>query len=132
MHRCIPLPTNQPKVTVASINGTPVPANPAAAYTVPGLSINNTGSIPIVISTTNIPNTTIYLYVTTDPPTTAPQNAGHADERNGQCQHDIAAWRFALRGARNLVALLGKWWSLPVSGCPHQKSQKGFKCHRNR
>jgi len=65
----VPLPANVPTVTVVSINGTPVPANPTAAYTVPDLSINNTGNIPIVISTTNIPNTTINLYVSTEPGT---------------------------------------------------------------
>jgi hypothetical protein len=65
----VPLPTNLPSVTVVSINGTPVPANPTAAYTVPDVTINNTGNIPVVISTQNIPNTTINLHVTTEPGT---------------------------------------------------------------
>ena len=64
-----PSPTGQPSVTVVSINGTPVPAQPTGGYTVPDVSINNMGNIPIVISTSNIPNTTINLYVSTEPGT---------------------------------------------------------------
>lgn len=65
----VALPSSVPTITVVSINGVAVPSNPTAAYTVPDLSINNTGSIPVVISTTNIPNTTINLYVSTEPGT---------------------------------------------------------------
>jgi len=36
---------------------------------VPDVTINNTGNIPIVITTQNIPNTTINLHVTTEPGT---------------------------------------------------------------
>ena len=62
----VPLPTNMPAVTVVSINGTPVPSSPNNSYSAPDLSINNTGNIPVVITTRNIPNTTISLHVTTE------------------------------------------------------------------
>jgi hypothetical protein len=65
----VPLPTNQPTISVVSVNGVNVPAQPAGGYSVPDLSINNSGNIPIVISTTNIPNTTINLYISTEPGT---------------------------------------------------------------
>jgi hypothetical protein len=65
----VPLPTNQPTVTVVSIGGVNVPIQPTAAYTVPDISVNNMGNIPIVINTTNIPNTTINLYISTEPGT---------------------------------------------------------------
>jgi hypothetical protein len=66
----VPLPTNQPTVSVVSIGGVNVPVQPTGAYTVPDISINNMGNIPVVISTTNIPNTTLNLYITTEPGTT--------------------------------------------------------------
>ncbi|HUB83442.1 MAG TPA: hypothetical protein VMB03_31805 [Bryobacteraceae bacterium] len=50
------LPTTQPGVlTVVSVGGVNVPANPTASFTVPDVTINASASVAVVLNATNIP-----------------------------------------------------------------------------
>jgi hypothetical protein len=64
----VPLPT-PPTLTVVSINGIAVPAQPKNNYSPPDITITPaaTGNVPIVIATNGIPNgTTATFYIATD------------------------------------------------------------------
>jgi hypothetical protein len=63
----VPLP-NPPTVRITSINGVAVAANPKNNVAAPDVTINTTGSVPIVVQTANVPNgTSARFYVSTDP-----------------------------------------------------------------
>jgi len=50
------LPTTQPGVlTVVSVGGVNMPANPTASFTVPDVTINASASVAVVLNATNIP-----------------------------------------------------------------------------
>jgi hypothetical protein len=64
----VPLPT-PPTITVVSINGIAVPGQPQNRYSPPDVTITPqaTGAVPIVVSTTGIPDgTTATFYIATD------------------------------------------------------------------
>jgi hypothetical protein len=62
----VPLPT-PPTLSVVSINGVVVPTQPLDNYSPPDLAINATGTIPIVVKTSGIPNgATATFYIATD------------------------------------------------------------------
>jgi hypothetical protein len=83
----VPLPT-PPTITVVSIGGQTVPVQPANTLSPPDVSINNSGSVPILVKTQGIPNGTIAtFYIATDSNaspasadivTTATVNSGNA------------------------------------------------------
>ena len=63
----IQVPTAQPVLRITSINGVNVPVNPSAGYTVPDLTTNSNGPVPVVFSAANIPvNTPVTIYLSPD------------------------------------------------------------------
>jgi len=56
-----------PSISIVSINGTPAPANPAAGYTTPDVSVNTSSPIAITVQGANIPaNSTITLRISSE------------------------------------------------------------------
>jgi hypothetical protein len=94
------LPTAPPSViTVASINGVAINANP---FSFPDTTINSTTPVPVVINATNLPvNATVTLYLLSD---TAPnQSIPVTLQGNGTASTATVQVTFASGGSRGFV-----------------------------